>query len=132
MTSLTLIRGHSGSGKSTLAREKADLCIKAIVIEADQYFINEQGKYNYNHGEIKQAHAWCQDEVRHYLSAGYDVFVANTACRLWEVKVYQDIAEDFDTKLNVIECTGNFANTHDVSIEVVEQQKSRFESMERE
>jgi len=55
---LTLIRGLPGSGKSTLARK-----LDAIHIEADQFFIQQNGVYLFNPKKLKAAHEWCQSVV---------------------------------------------------------------------
>ena len=51
---LILIRGLPGSGKSTLARLlKNDF--GAVHYEADQYFVNESGEYNWSATKIRDA-----------------------------------------------------------------------------
>jgi hypothetical protein len=53
-----LLRGIPGSGKSTLARS-----LGAVHFEADMFFL-EGDEYKFNPLKLKQAHTWCQDQVR--------------------------------------------------------------------
>ncbi len=70
---LTLVRGLPGTGKSTYAKT-----LDAILVEADQFFIDKNDNYQYDPALIKNAHAWCQLETKRLLRAGFDVVVANT------------------------------------------------------
>jgi adenylate kinase family enzyme len=49
-----IVRGCPGSGKSTFAKT-----LGGIHIEADQYFVDADGNYNFDGSKIKNAHAWC-------------------------------------------------------------------------
>ncbi len=55
---LYLLRGLPGAGKSTLAKS-----IGAIYFEADMFFM-EGNEYKFNPLKLKDAHAWCQNQVR--------------------------------------------------------------------
>ena len=59
---LILLRGLPGSGKSTLA--KIILQVRSTdepeVLSADDFFINEDGEYDFDSQKIKEAHNYCQ------------------------------------------------------------------------
>lgn len=126
MTTLTLIRGLPGSGKSTLAANllKADGTI--YILEADMYFVDENGNYDFDITEIHDAHRWCRKETRDYLLSGYDVVVSNTFTMLKEMVPYYDMAQELGVEFNVITCLGQFGNVHDVPEETLAKMKARF------
>ena len=129
---LFLIRGLPGSGKSTLAR---NLCYAFssgpnyypwVHIEADMYF-ERIGTYLFVPSELRKAHAWCQDQVEDSLENGYSCVVSNTFSRIWEMQPYLDMAKEFNCKLTVITCEGQYENTHNVPQETVNEMKQRWE-----
>ena len=64
---LILIRGLPGSGKSTMARVKYP---NHIHLEADMYFEDDKGNYNFDPKKLKEAHKWCLETTRSLLSIG--------------------------------------------------------------
>jgi len=54
MTKLTIIRGLPGSGKSTLAKKLVYSNPGSVHLEADMYFIDRVGVYNYDPAKIKR------------------------------------------------------------------------------
>lgn len=75
---LYLVRGISGSGKSTYAHKLKEQGLVDSVLEADQYFVDSKGNYNFEPSKIKQAHSYCQSKTKELLSKGRSVAVANT------------------------------------------------------
>lgn len=120
---LVLIRGLPGSGKSTLARGMEGF----EHYEADQFFTNAEGAYNYDAAKIKDAHQWCQQETHKALANGKSVVVSNTFTRLFEMQPYYEIAKIFGIELRVVEATGNWPNVHGVPEEVLERMRQRWE-----
>ncbi len=53
---LYIVRGIPGSGKSTFAKT-----LGGQHYEADMFFIDENGVYNFDFTKIKDAHQWCID-----------------------------------------------------------------------
>lgn len=98
---LTLVRGIPGSGKSTHAKT-----LDAKLVEADQFFIDKDGLYQYDNAQIKNAHNWCKLETTRLLKAGFNVVVANTFVKNWEMKFYQNLANDMELAFEVIEMKG--------------------------
>ncbi len=121
---VTLIRGIPGSGKSTMA-----LQMDATLIEADQFFVHKDGKYHHDRRFIKDAHAWCQLEMKRLLLAGDDVVIANTFIKKWEIvgylKAVQSLGLDLD--IEVLEARGEYANVHGVPEDIVCRMKRQYE-----
>lgn len=124
---LTIIRGLPGSGKSTLARALAAAAFRpAMVAEADQYF-ERDGTYKFNPAELKDAHAWCQNEVRDALKRGTLAYVANMFTQRWEYQPYLDMAAELGVPVQVIEVHADFGNVHGVPDEAIARMRARWE-----
>lgn len=121
---ITLIRGIPGSGKTTIAHE-----MDAALVEADQFFVNKDGEYHHDRRFIKDAHEWCQMEMKRLLLAGNDVVVANTFIKKWEIvgylKAVQSLGLDLD--IEVLEARGEYANVHGVPEDIVCRMKHQYE-----
>lgn len=122
MLTLTLIRGLPGSGKSTLAKT-----LPAVHLEADMYFVNEQGEYQYRAEEIGDAHQWCQQQTDYWLQKGKSVVVSNTFVKQWEMSVYKKLARKHKAKLNIIVCRERYGNIHGVDDEVIERMRKDWQ-----
>lgn len=124
MSSLTLVRGVSGSGKSTLAKKLASFNNNAIWLETDMFFVGTiDGRYNFDRDKLTEAHEWCFQNAKAHYIRGFDVVVANTFTRKWEMAKYLTI----DANAQVIICQGRFQNTHGVPPDAVANQLARFE-----
>ncbi len=70
---LILIRGLPGSGKSTFAREyfsneaafRKMPIQKYIHLEADMYYTDHEGNYNFTRENLRNAHHWCQETANY-------------------------------------------------------------------
>lgn len=120
---LILVRGVPGSGKSTYAEQ-----LPAILVEADQFFIDRWGNYQFDRRLLNDAHNWCQLEAKRLLLAGFDVVVANTFVKSWQMKFYIDLASDLNIELTVIEMTNYYQNQHNVPQLIIDKMASEFES----
>lgn len=125
---LYLIRGVPGSGKSTFANQLMYQRVVHQVLEADKYFIDGEGKYNFDPSKLREAHEWCQTRAKLYLLDGDSVAVANTSTTEKEVAVYQQIAELTGSNFVsiIIENRNNTENIHNVPAEKIQQMKNRF------
>ena len=123
---LTLIRGIPGSGKSTLARLLAER-YEGMHFEADQFFTDRDGNYNWDRNKIREAHAWCQEQTEKYLQMEVPVIVSNTFATIKELNPYFAIAAKFDLVPSVIVCQNDWGNLHDVPADIIANMKARFE-----
>ena len=132
MTTLTLIRGLPGSGKSTLAAKllSQDPDFAAVVVEADMFFIDFDGMYQYNPKLIRAAHAWCYGVAARALKDGKPVIVSNTFTQFREMEKYFELADIIDgLKIQVIEMTTQYQNVHGVPEDKVQRMKDRWEEI---
>lgn len=93
------------------------------------FFIQENGDYVYQAQRIKDAHQWCQAETQRLLQQGFDVVVANTFIRKWEMQFYLDLADKLDLELSIIEAKGRYQNIHGVPEAIVAQMRNALESI---
>lgn len=131
MTTFYLIRGLPGSGKSSLASvlEKASVLEHNVIrVEADDFFLDHEGNYNFDATKLKQAHEYCYSKASEYLKLEYDVIVSNTSTTEKEVKHYQELAEKNNATFVSIIVENRHGNTsvHNVPAEKIQQMKNRF------
>ncbi len=126
---LFLLRGLPGSGKSTLAAQ-----LGGSLVEADRYFM-QYGEYKFDASKLKEAHAWCREEVRKWMevdNSGYNVdriVVSNTFTQEWEMKPYYELAEKYGYRVYsiVVENRHGGKNVHNVPEEAIDKMRKRFE-----
>jgi predicted kinase len=129
MKTLILLRGLPGAGKSTLAKMivgDKEYCHK----EADMYFVDSEGNYKFEPSKIKDAHAWCQEEVDFLMRYEHSpVVVSNTFTQEWEMDAYFELAEkySYQTSCLIVENRHSGVNEHGVPADKLEQMKNRFE-----
>ena len=122
---LYLIRGCPGSGKSTFAKT-----LGGQHYEADMFFINENGEYNFDFTKIKDAHQWCQGMVKTDMILEYPkIVVSNTFTQEWEMEPYFEMAKEYGYKVFslIVENRHGGVNEHGVPEEKLEQMRNRFE-----
>ena len=121
-----LIRGLPGSGKSTVAK----LFDKALHFEADMYFLDADGNYQFDASKIKNAHNWCRHSVMDAMKEGHPiVVVSNTFTQEWEMEVYYLLAEELGYRVTsmIVENRHDGKNIHGCPDDKIEQMKTRFE-----
>ena len=130
---LTLVRGLPGSGKSTFANLITN---KFSICEADLFFYDKEGNYNFDGSKIKLAHVWCFNQVRirmedNKLNPQFypEIVVSNTFTQEWEMEKYYELAEEYGYKVFsiIVENRHGGINQHGVPVEKLEQMKNRFE-----
>jgi predicted kinase len=130
---LTLVRGLPGSGKSTFANTITN---EFSVCEADKFFYDKEGNYNFDSSKIKLAHVWCFNQVRirmedNKLNPQFypEIVVSNTFTQEWEMEKYYELAEEYGYKVFsiIVENRHGGINQHGVPAEKLEQMKNRFE-----
>jgi predicted kinase len=129
---LILLRGLPGAGKSTLA--KIILQIRETdepeVLSADDFFVNENGEYEFDSQKIKEAHQYCQFRCSERMrQQKVKIVVANTFTQEWEMKVYYDMAERYNYRVHtiIVENRHGSENVHGVPEDKLQQMKDRFE-----
>jgi predicted kinase len=126
MNTLVLLRGLPGSGKSTAAK----LFNKAPHFEADMYFLDADGNYQFDASKIKDAHNWCRHSVMDAMKNDYPVVVvSNTFTQEWEMEAYYLLAEELGYRVisMIVENRHDGKNIHGVPEDKLEIMKNRFE-----
>ena len=130
MKDLILLRGLPGSGKSTFAKMLVwDIDYRHK--EADMFFVDSEGNYKFEPSKIKDAHAWCQEEVDFLMRYEHSpVVVSNTFTQEWEMDAYYELAEKYGYRVHsvIVENRHNGMNVHGCPSDKIEQMKNRFET----
>jgi predicted kinase len=127
---LIILRGLPGSGKTSFAK----YMFSNNVFEADQYFYDENGNYNFDATKLHDAHMNCQNRVEKLMQMssttqyGSEIVVSNTSTTEKELKPYYDLAEKYDYKVVslIVENRHGSKNVHNVPDEKLEQMRNRF------
>lgn len=125
MKTCVLVRGVSGSGKSTFVN---NIVHHQDFVEADMYFINDEGVYNFNPLKLKEAHDWCRNYVEETMKSAEDIIVSNTFTTEWEMKPYLDLAEKYGYTVFtiVVEKRHDNSDVHGVPDETRKKQAERL------
>jgi predicted kinase len=126
MKTLYIVRGVSGSGKTTYAKKLTER-VGCYYFEADHFFEDAEGVYTFDGSKLKDAHLWCFEGVSGEIDRGYDVIVANTFTRTWEMRQYIYTALAHDYHIVIVECTGRYQNVHGLDEAAVARQVARFQ-----
>ena len=126
---LVLVRGLPGSDKSTYAKS---YFVGHIHLEADMYFIQSDGSYDWTADRLGKAHNWCFETAKIMLNNGYDVVVSNTFTTLKELNPYIELANQNDIQYAVFRMTSEYNSIHNVPQIVIEKMRIRFEDYEQE
>lgn len=131
---LYIVRGVPGSGKSTFA--EALVGHDFLVCEADKFFYDKEGNYNFDGSRLKEAHEFCRSRVETYMKDSLvndqfyrEIAVSNTFTREWEMQPYVDLAEKYGYQVFsvIVENRHGGKNVHGVPDEMIEKMKERFE-----
>lgn len=130
---LFLVRGLPGSGKTSFA---SAIWNDYAVCEADKFFYDKEGNYNFDPSKLKEAHNWCKNEVEirmqdHQNNHQYypEIAVSNTFTQEWEMEDYFKLAEKYGYKVVslIIENRHGGQNVHGVPEDKLQIMKNRFE-----
>lgn len=132
MKVLTLLRGLPGAGKSTFA---GFIWNDYSICEADKFFYDKDGNYNFDATKLKLAHVWCFNQVRTKMEDNKnnpqfypEIVVSNTFTQEWEMERYYKLAEQYGYKVFsiIVENRHGGKNIHGVPDDKLEQMKNRF------
>ena len=119
-----LVYGVPGSGKSTYVEKELKTKYKNLQhFEADMFFYNKNGVYQFNPKKLGLAHKWCQTKFIEAMKNGFPVCVSNTSLTPKEREVYFMNACAHNYEIHVHYCAGGFQNVHGVPEEKVEKMK---------
>ena len=130
---LTLVRGLPGSGKSTFANF---IWNDYAICEADKFFYDKEGNYNFDATKLRQAHEWCRNQVETRMKDNQnnpqfypEIVVSNTFTTEWEMDYYFTMAKlkGYIVHSVIVENRHGSKNIHNVPEEKLEQMKNRFE-----
>jgi predicted kinase len=130
---LFLVRGIPGSGKSTFANHNWN---EYAVCEADKYFNDKDGGYNFDFTKLKEAHKWCQEMVETYMKDSLvneqfyrEIAVSNTFTQEWEMEHYIELAKKYGYQVFtlIVENRHGGKNIHGVPNDKLEIMRNRFE-----
>jgi len=129
---LYVLRGPSGSGKSAFAISLQFHSKRIKIVEADMYFTNDKGEYNFDPSQLGAAHKWCYEKAVGYLEKGYSVVVANVNYQLKHYQLYLKYAEEREIPVFVALIEGDFRDKVDDELnkaprDVVARQKRLWE-----
>ena len=130
MLVLTLIRGLPGCGKSTKAAK-----LDQPVFEADQFFVDAEGNYNFDPSKLGEAHAACNANTLKGLQDGTNCIVSNTFTQRWEMEPYLEMAKANGFSVNIIDlydgdCSDEQLaerNTHGVPLAAIQTMRNRYQ-----
>lgn len=130
---LFLVRGLPGSGKTSFA---SAIWNDYAVCEADKFFYDKEGNYNFDPSKLKEAHNWCKNEVEirmqdHQNNQQYypEIAVSNTFTQEWEMEDYFKLAGKYGYKVVslILENRHGSQSVHGVPEEKLQIMKDRFE-----
>lgn len=119
MPQLTIIRGLPGSGKTTLAKILAN-ATGATHLEVDQYWVNENGEYNYDRSKLYVAIGWYIEKYTEVIVSGKDLVVSNCHFNEHEIDPISELAEANGYTVQLIECKSNFGTVHNVDADMLD------------
>lgn len=128
MSELVIIRGLPGSGKSTYAKNQYP---NHKHYEADQWFVDGNGNYNFNANELGQAHKACFGMCDAALAHKLDVVVSNTFTTLKELTPYIELAKTHKSRLIIISMYDNYGSVHNVPEETINKMKARWYDVDK-
>lgn len=114
------------------------------IFEADQFFVDKDGNYNFDRNLLGAAHNWCRDKVEiamkreaHAESGNVwdfdnycELCVSNTSTTEKEIKPYIDLANKYGYKIVslIVEKRHNNVNIHGVPQESVDAMELRLKN----
>lgn len=134
-----LLRGLPGSGKSFLAKQLVGE--QGKILSTDDFFIDEQGNYNWDVGQLDRAHHWTRERIKRALEQGVSpIILDNTNVSKWELRTLRPLviyAEDQGYEVKIEQPTTPWAfdvkklaekNTHGLTEELIGKKLNKWYS----
>jgi len=132
-----LLRGASGSGKSFMAKKLAGNTGQQFA--ADDYFMDEQGNYNWSGERVSAAHQWNYERVKKAIDEGVSpVILDNTSISKRDLRSAKPIilyaeSKGYEVKIEETKTPWAFdaeelvkRNQHGVNLETIQRQLRRW------
>ena len=128
MKQLRLIRGLPGSGKTKLAEELMRAYPGSVHAEANQFFEDDAGNFNWDSKRLKDAQYFCLDKVASAMASGVEhIIVANTFHKRSYMEPYIQLARDFGYSVDILVCSSTHENIHNVPLSTMRTMRTTFE-----
>lgn len=138
---LVLIRGLSGSGKTSLMElivGSSEYCPEdRASVSVDDFFMNDEGDYQFDPTQLKAAHEWCLDTATEFVKDEdlEVVVVHNVFSRKWEIDPYMEMGRAHGCTIHVVNLYDRGLNdaqlskhsVHDVHPGIVQKQRKRWD-----
>lgn len=125
-----IIRGIPGSGKSEMAKTIATGVHDdhvGIICEADEFMVDKNGKYKFDHKKLFYAHNSCfRKAVGIACSGVYNIIVSNTNINALEYMKYIRLALIFDMNIQIITLDSTFSSIHTSDDKVIKSMLERW------
>ena len=125
MKTLYLVCGPSGSGKTTFATKLKKEKNITNHFEADQWMVDNNGKYCFSPTNLYYCHVQCQKSTEDAMIKEEDVIVSNTTLTKKEARPYIDLSKKYKYNVKIYHMFGNFKNEHGVPDWRVEEMKKQ-------
>ncbi len=133
MNTLLLLRSVSGAGKTSFAQNLVTMLYpgKVCFVEADSFFYDENGNYQFKAEKLGVAHKNCLTKCENALQNNFPmIIVSNTSTREEDVKRYQDLALKYNYRFvsAIIENRHGNQNIHNVPLQVLVRQEAQLKA----
>ena len=138
---MIIMRGLPGSGKSTWIELDSSEYVNQrdfMIASADHYHIDENGVYNFDLKNQREAHTYCKNVALYACKTEHDVYIDNTNTQRWEFQYYLSLAKKYKYNVRVVRIhgidpeTAFNRNVHGVPMDTLIKMNERFEDFEGE